>query len=346
MLGHKILYILLFILKFLALIAAGFLVYINWPVGKVDRPVDLGVTFSSKYAEAIQLDPREAYLAVLDDLQIKNIRLPVYWDDVEKEKDKYDFSNIDWQLSEAAKRNAKIILVVGQKVPRWPECFIPEWAKNDDELRKKELLKEIETVVKRYKDNPVVAYWQVENEPFLKFGNCPQLDINLLDSEIAIAREKGGGKPVIITDSGELSLWTKAAERADIFGTTMYKDVYSEKLNMSFSYPIGPNFFKFKKFLIKKFAHQENAIVIELQGEPWLKGWTTDFPVVDQLDSMDENKLKENVEFAQKSGFDTVYLWGAEWWYWMKTKKDYPGIWEAVKEINPNHPKAKLQGKI
>ena len=334
MLGHKIFYIFLFILKVLALIIAGFFVYINWPLKKVNQPLNLGVTYSSKYAEAIQLDPRETYLAILDDLKIKNIRLPVYWDEVEKENNKFDFSNIDWQLAEATKRNAKIILVVGQKVPRWPECFIPEWAKASDELRKKELLEEVETVVKRYRDNPAVAFWQVENEPFLKFGECPTLDINLFDQEIALTRRYGGGKPIIITDSGELSLWVNAAERADIFGTTMYKTVYSGKINMSFSYPIGPNFFKLKKFLIKKFAHQENAIVVELQGEPWLKGWTTNFSIPEQLDSMNSEKIKENVEFAQKSGFDTVYLWGAEWWYYMKTVKKHSAIWETVKEVN------------
>jgi hypothetical protein len=336
MFWKKVLYIFLFILKILALIVVGFLVYINWPIKNVNRPVDLGVTYSSKYAEAIQLDPQETYLAMLDDLGIKNVRLPVYWDEVEKEIGQYDFSKLDWQLAEAGKRNVKIILAVGQKVPRWPECFIPEWAQADDVVRKRELLKEVGKVIERYKNNPVVAYWQVENEPFLKFGNCPALDTDLLDSEIAMAKSQGGGKPVIITDSGELSFWIEAAKRADIFGTTMYRSVFSGRWNVALDYPIGPNFFRFKKWLIKNFAHQENAIVVELQGEPWLKGWTTNFPIDEQLASMDEDKLKDNVQFAQKSGFDTVYLWGVEWWYWMKVKHNYPAIWEAVK----NYPKS------
>jgi hypothetical protein len=332
-LGHKIFFYSLFFLKVLALIVVGFFVYLNWPIAKVNRPVDLGVTYSYKYAQSVNLDPKEVYLAMLDDLKIKNIRLPIYWDDAEKEKGQFDFSMIDWQLAEAQKRDAKVILVVGQKVPRWPECFIPQWAKDNDGIRKSELIRFVETAVKRYRNNPAVAYFQVENEPFLKFGECPALDAELLDQEIAVTRTLGG-KPVIVTDSGELSFWIPAAKRADIFGTTMYRSVFSGRWNVALDYPIGPNFFRFKKWLIETLAHQQNAFVIELQGEPWLKGWTTDFPVDEQLESMNESKLVDNVEFAQKSGFDRVYLWGVEWWYWMKVKQNYPALWEEVKKIN------------
>jgi hypothetical protein len=28
----------------------------------------------------------------------------------------------------------------------------------------------------------------------------------------------------------------------------------------------------------------------------------------------------------------TIDLWGAEWWYWLKVKKNDPGVWNVVKE--------------
>lgn len=309
------------------------LVILNIPVKVPQKNFELGVTFSSRYAQDIGLDWRENYLAVLDDLKITNVRIPAYWDLIEKEEGVYDFSDLDWQLAEAEKRGTKIILVVGQKVPRWPECFVPDWAKNDDAKRREALKKTITKIVERYKDNPVIYRWQVENEPFLSFGICPVFDSNLLDEEIAIVKNIDPKRPIVITDSGELSLWVPAAKRADIFGTTMYFTVYSEKFGHYLHYPIGPNFFKFKGWLVKKFADQENIIIVELQGEPWLNEWTINANLEKQLESMNSEKLRENIEFAKKTGFNEIYVWGVEWWYWLKVKKDYPNVWNDAREI-------------
>lgn len=310
----------------------GFLVYVNLPVSGMNNNAQLGVTFSARYARDIGLDWKENFTAILDDLQVKKIRVPVYWDLVEPEKGEYDFSDLDWQIAEAQKRNAEIILVVGQKVPRWPECFVPAWTQNDDGQKKTELLKFIYAVVERYKNEPAVKYWQVENEPFLPFGICPPLDVEFLDSEIALVRNADPGRKIIITDSGELSLWYQAASRADIFGTTIYRTIWKEGLGY-FDYPIGPRFFQFKYFMIQALVKQEKAIVIELQGEPWISGWTTDMALSEQFKSMNAGKLKDNVEFAKKVGFPEIYLWGVEWWYWLKTTQNHPELWEEAKSL-------------
>ncbi|MFA6973333.1 MAG: cellulase family glycosylhydrolase [Parcubacteria group bacterium] len=310
----------------------AFLLYINLPVGAAKTPVDLGITFSSRYASDINLDWKENFSAILDDLQVKKIRIPVYWDLVEPQEGEYAFADLDWQLQEARKRNAEIILVVGQKVPRWPECFIPEWTNQDIEKKKVALLQYIATTVKRYQDNPAVKYWQVENEPFLNFGICPPLDVALLDSEIELVRKLDPSRKVIVTDSGELSLWYQAASRADIFGTTMYRTIWKEGLGY-FDYPIGPRFFQVKHEFVKFMINQDAAIVIELQAEPWINGWTTSGALSEQFKSMNPEKLQENVEFAKAVGFPEVYLWGAEWWYWLKTTQDHPELWDTAKEL-------------
>lgn len=320
------------ILQIAVLLIVGFFVYFNLPVKTPENDFDLGVTFSSRYAQDIGLDWREAYLAILDDLGVRKIRVVAYWDLIEREEGKYDFSDVDFQLQEAQKRNAEIVLAIGQKVPRWPECHIPQWAKEDDGKRKEGLIEFVETAVDRYKGNKTIKYWQVENEPFLNFGICPVLDVELLDKEIATVKSKDS-RPVIITDSGELSLWVQSARRADVFGTTLYREVYSQKAGGYWKYPIGPNFFKFKQWIIKKFAKQENIIIVELQGEPWIGGWTVDFPLEKQFESMNEEKLEGSVKFARKTGFEEAYLWGAEWWYWLKIKENNPQLWEKSKAL-------------
>lgn len=319
---------------FLFLIVAVILllVYFNIPVKKENENAKFGVTFSSRYASDIGLNWKEAYIAMLDDLKVRKIRVPVYWDLVEKIEGEYDFSDLDWQIQEAKRREAEIILVVGQKVPRWPECAIPEWAGVNDQKRKESLLKFIPIVIERYKKNSTIKYWQVENEPFLAFGICPKLDVDLLDKEIELVKKMDPSRRIIITDSGELSLWVRAAKRGDIFGTTMYRNVYKEGWGY-YVYPVGPRFFHLKYVLINLFARQKNAIVIELQAEPWIAGWTTNAPLEEQFKSMNENKFKENIIYAKQVGFPEVYLWGVEWWYWLKAERSYPAVWDEAGKL-------------
>lgn len=321
---------------FLLVILGLILAYSNLPVKDVQEKAELGVTFSNRYAKDIGLDWKETYLAMLDDLRVKRIRIPIYLDLAEPKEGEYNFSDVEWQLQEAQKRNAEVILTIGQKVPRWPECFIPEWAVKSDEKRKESLVKFINVAVNHFKSYPAVKYWQIENEPFLDFGICPALDSNLLDTEIETARKADNTRKIIVSDSGELSLWVPAAKRADIFGTTMYREVVNKRLG-AWKYPIGPNFFKFKRLLIEIFAKQNNAIVVELQGEPWLSGWTTGFPLEDQLVSMNAEKLKDNVQFAKNTGFSQIYIWGVEWWYYAKVNENHPAVWDTAKQIFENN---------
>jgi len=265
-----------------------FIICINLPVPENKGDIPLGVTFSARYATDIGLNWKDAYSAMLNDLNMKRIRLPVYWDLVEKTPGQYDFVDLDWQLQQAQAHGAKVILVMGKKVPRWPECYVPKWVSDNPETADPTLLKEkllaFETVViSRYKTNhPELEDWQVENEPFLDFGICGTVDPNLLDAEIANAKRIDPTHPIVVTDSGELSLWMQAAKRADIFGTTMYREVYSAKVG-HWRYPIGPNFFKFKKILMASAKRQ----AVDLVGVPvqrdLLPGWVDSLAQMDPL---------------------------------------------------------------
>lgn len=315
-------------------LVACLFVYCNLPGPAPRDDVHLGMTFSARYATDLGLDWRAAYTALLQEVGVKKLRLPVYWDVVEAESGQPDFTDLDWQLAEAQKVGATVILSVGQRVPRWPECHIPGWAKSQTtEERQQSLRRFMTMVVERYRGMQTVTTWQVENEPFLTFfGECPPLDVNFLEQEVALVKQIDPTRPVLLTDSGELSLWFRAAKRGDIFGTTMYRTIYKKSLGY-FTYPVGPNFFRAKEWLVRLLTRQENFLVIELQAEPWANGWVANVPLEEQFISMNEKLLEEHVTYARRVGFQDIYLWGGEWWYWLKVKKDYPAVWEKGKEL-------------
>ncbi len=198
-----------------------------------------GINFSEKHTDNFGLDWQEVYLALLDDLGARHIKLAVHWDLIEPQKDKYYFNNLDWQIKQAEQRQAEILLVIGMKTPRWPECHIPSWAVGLNKQEQQErILKMLENIVLRYKDSPAITMWQVENEPFFPFGECPWSDVNFLKQEIALVRSLDHlNRPIIISDTGEISLWIRAARLADKVGTTMYKKVWFHELGVYVNYP-------------------------------------------------------------------------------------------------------------
>jgi hypothetical protein len=42
------------------------------------------------------LDWKQAYIAMLDDLNVKQIRVPIYWDEIEPRYQEYNFSDYDF----------------------------------------------------------------------------------------------------------------------------------------------------------------------------------------------------------------------------------------------------------
>ena len=293
-----------------------------------------GVNFSVKQTEFLELNSRETYSAILNDLGAKNIKISVYWDLIEKEKGVYDFDELDWQIAEAGKNNTSIILAIGMRVPRWPECHLPTWARDLSKTEQQtEILNMLQTLVLKYKDSSVLSMWQVENEAFLKFGACPWSDDDFLRREVAFVRLNDPNHKIIVTDSGELSLWIKASQvGGDIVGVTTYKKVWQEQLHMYVSY-LFPSVYYNRRADIVKNVFKQKVIGVELQAEPWCANSIMNSSLEEQEKTMNLKQFKNNVEFAKNTGIDTFYFWGAEWWYYMKTKYNNSDIWDEAKKL-------------
>lgn len=313
-------------------------VLFNWPVKTKNEDMKFGVSFTHHHAESLEMNWKETYTAILDDLEVKRMRIAAYWDRIETEDGKYDFSDVDWQVKEAQKRGVDLILAFGVKTPRWPECHIPDFYLENKAERDNALLAFEEVLIKRYRDYDNITYWQVENEPFLKFfGDCPEgaIDEDLIDKEIALVKSLDSDREIIVTDSGELSVWWQAAERADVFGSTLYRMIYKPPFGYV-TYPLGPNFFRIKALLARIVTGQKNFIISELQAEPWPNDWILNVSVDEQYKTMNPEKFKEIIEYTQKTKFEEAYLWGVEWWYWLKEKHNMPEMWNIAKRTINN----------
>ena len=325
----KILKYFLLVLLFLFFVFISYF-FIGFP--KEAEEINWGVNFSQKHAEDLGLDWKETYLSILDDLKVKDIKLLSHWDRIEPEQGKYDFDDLDWQIKEAEEREAKILLVIGMKTGRWPECHIPEWAKNlNKEKQQERILKLLEQIVSRYKNESSIWAWQVENEPFFLFGECPWSDKKFLKDEIDLVKSIDPKKrPLIISDTGEWSFWIEAAKLGDIVGTTLYRKVWSKEISFYLSSPFPPVFYKRRTNIIEKIFGKK-VICVELQAEPWGPSLLYTSPLEEQKKTMNLKQFRKNIGFAKKTGLKEFYLWGVEWWYWLKEKEDSPEIWNEAK---------------
>ncbi len=305
-----------------------------------DNEIVWGVDYSVSQAAYLGLDPKETYSAIINDLGVRHIKIHTNWNVTEPDQDQYDFSMLDWQVREAEQNNVKLILVLGMKTGRWPECHTPAWLLDVPAAeRQAAIIRYVEATVARYKDSDAVQYWQVENEPLLQFGTCPDwyydYETSLLEAEVAAVKAIDPTREVIISDSGELSSWTDVAKIADIVGITMYRSSWDGNEDLFGLNPynfLSPGFYAKKAAFIEQYYHKP-VISIELQAEPWASAPLAEASLEEQALSMNPELFRENIAFAKEAGLGAYYLWGVEWWYFMKTKHGQPEIWDEARVL-------------
>lgn len=308
----------------------------QWYINKhKDEPLILGTTFIADYARSFGLDPQETYEAILSDLNVKQVRLVSYWKHIEKEPGTYDFSELDWQFNMANKYGTKVSLAIGMRQPRWPECHDPGWARD---MSKKEwepkLHQFITMTVNRYKHNSALSSYQLENEFFMEvFGDCPDFDRQRLIREFNLVKSLDPAHPVIISRSNNWIGIPVGKPTPDQFGISVYKRVWDQTVTKRYyEYPLPAQFYAalagFGEIVTGK-----SMVIHELQSEPWVpSGNLVDAPLSEQYKSMNAKRFKNRISYAKDTGMRNIDLWGAEWWYWLKTEKGDSSVWNVAKQ--------------
>ncbi|MBP9748961.1 hypothetical protein KBD18_02020, partial [Patescibacteria group bacterium] len=149
----------------------------------------------------------------------------------------------------------------------------------------------------------------------------------------ALVRSLDPSRPIYTTESGELSTGLWSTPFVDSIGISLYRQTWNSIIG-KIIYPLPPAFYARRAdFLRHLFG--THVFLSELQAEPWAASALTSAPIPEQLTLMNAQTLLDAAAFAKATHLSPIYLWGAEWWYWMK-EKGHPEIWQAAREIFQN----------
>lgn len=298
------------------------------------QPMQWGVSFSAPYAASLGVDPHQALTALTHDLGVRHLRLMSYWDVLEPQPGRYDFSELDWELAQVKESGADVSLAIGQRQPRWPECHLPVWASKLGTQQEHVQLEEfLTTVVNRYKNHNEIIDWQLENEALNSFGQCPPPDRNELAAELALVHRLDPDRPVAMTASDEVGV-PLGKPRPDEFGLSVYHEQYYHLWFFSgkFVYPSLSWWQTARAAITERFLHRP-VFIHELQAEPWGPRPVTQMSDQEQNKYFSPHDLTQMAAYAKSTGIRRVYLWGGEWWYWRKAVRHDPSVWQAARKV-------------
>lgn len=330
--------------KLICLVAGLILILIGFMYGVAqwyiwserNQPLELGTSFVADYAESLGLNPQQTYLAILNDLKVKNIRLVSFWNDLEPEPGVYNFSELDWEFQQAETRGVSVSLAIGLRQPRWPECHEPSWVGQEPTtVWEPQLLQFMTMVIDRYKNNPALSSYQLENEYFLKgFGTCTNFSQQRLITEANLVRKLDPKHILIISRSQNALGWPVGQPHADEYGISIYRRVWTPVFNRYIEYPYPAWYYAFLAG-IEKIWNGQDMIIHELQAEPWPpnRETITEASLAEQNKSFNANALKTTVAFGEATGMKSIYLWGAEYWYYRLIILHDPSVWDTAKVI-------------
>jgi hypothetical protein len=312
-------------------------------VGIDPVPAQVGTSFSPGHATYLGLDWKESYRR-LEAMHFKVIRLSAYWDQVDGE----GYDQLDWLLKESQASGQPVVLSVGMKGIGWPEFYIPRRLLprtedggdvSQDGLLRAAVLDFVQETVTRYRENPALVGWQVENEPLNPAGPHRWfIGRDLLAMEVA-ALKALDSRPVIVNafdrTSNRSGFDLKALlgfesdtaeaqslgvlDRGDILGLDVYTEIGYRFLGQDGISHAGSDWAS-KAGHWRSVALQQGkrAWITEAQAEPW-ESSISSYGDPKSTVAEDINARFSNI---RAHGFGTILLWGSEYWLWRAANGD------------------------
>jgi hypothetical protein len=302
----------------------------------------IGTSFTRWRAEALGLDYRVAFARICA-MRFGIIRLSASWREVAQ----FGYEHLDWLLGEAQRSGQRVVLTVGMKALGWPEFYLPDGLDPHDAEVQRRALDHVRAVARRYRDNPSLVAWQIENEPFNRSGPASWwLPRRVVRAEARAVRTLDPDRPLLLTtfahfdegldrsSSRHESKWKRrlglalpaerealaVLRRGDILGLDVYASI-------GWLDPIGHE-------AVARSAPDQLAVlagwqriaraqgkrfwVTEAQAEPWEARRRTHANPV----SVQPEAIPGLVRRLSMEGVETILLWGSEYWLWRANNGD------------------------
>lgn len=248
-------------------------------------------------------------------------------------------------------------------------------------LVRRHLLAFLDAAARRVSAHPAVEALQVENEPyvnyrpnrllrwigrerygpgehrslhilFLKFGwnaTTWRISESFLAEEVATVRAAAPRTPIVLTHASWLRTdrsWRSLLELGDVLGQSVYtkRQLGPWPWLYLFPYRLGP-LSPHLPTQARTAARQGKALwITELQAEPFEKSGMDERHAPRAINGFTPGRLAENVTLARRAGATRVYLWGVEWWAYLKERHGDGRLWEAGRALlaeagPPEHPR-------
>lgn len=325
-----------------------------WPQTARQREPEYGLNFSCKRAAIFDQDCSRLFAEVLDGLGARYVRISAYWSDIEDQPGVYDFSAVDSLLAIAESRGARVTVTIGMKAQRYPEFWFPTWLRlsanipeqtypEDSPLVAAAIFPYLEAAARHIGAHPAVEAIQVENEPFVSYyGHASGWSIRkeFLAREIETVRAADPvAHPIVVSHASWLrtdDTWKWILDHADVVAQSVYTKRQRGPWPWLYIFPyrLGPLTPDLPDQARYAAARGKQLWIGELQAEPYEQ------PTVDvrripthEAPSFSPRWLRENLALARRSGATRVYLWGVEWWAYLRETRGEPELWDAVREL-------------
>jgi hypothetical protein len=312
-----------------------------WP-GKSPPPL-AGFSFSPLASVQDHRDPDTDLERLLEATHPDIVRLPIYWELVQPTADQLDFSSVDGLLGVIANHNqsspnkTQVVLTIGARNFLFPELHQPTWAGAREQPNLGAVQagpayrKYFDTSIERYRTEPLLHAWQVENEPFDKVVNAYTGDDTISDEqmawEIGEVHRLDPGRKVVVTSYNALNSTfdmiqaytppllfligggsghpNEALAAGDAFGLDFYLDgPYIPWRNFTTIEQRAEWKQQAIDFWVQRArAEGKEMWLAEVQAQPW--GEEQTFRPADLVDS---------AAVYRQEDLDVVLLWGVETW--------------------------------
>ena len=298
----------------------------------------LGITFSHKQLQHLECSISDALDKALE-LNFEYLRICTHWDEIERTKGKYNWSQLEKILNTCQKKQQDVILTLGVKAPRYPEFYFPKWIEHKDLSNKQiqeKILSFIKKTIEKFKHLSCIKYYQVENEALDPSGpDNLSIPLLFLTKEISLVKKLDNKKTITTLWANELSKrdsLKKLIKISDIIGLDLYYQQFIKKI-LGKSIYIGPldSHQKITKLLTK---HDKEAWVMELQAEPWEANEQN--YLAENPKSISPKKIKSFYQKASHLPVSTILFWGFEYWFYQLSKNNNNSYFETILEIKKN----------